>query len=321
MTLRKDKISFTELADLCHELNTLTNRQYRPGHQLVKLFNSLSQFSRSGEFYKNDDQVLRLFSTYNPEHKQTHPYIVDNLAKFIVLPESEKKEALQNFAKQLDEHEQWEWESRRKAKTRRKQHHGKSPAATKYLESPAFTPVAGMNSLSRPTSSATLSSMSSTNTLSSMSSEEPEEMSYLDWEDRVQKMPEHPEEMYGRMEPPQERHQRPYYHRNGGHGAQHFQTQHPYHRGDPAQYPQEWEPTTHCRSGPPAAAARMPSKGKSFHRTTRHISAQLHQSPQEFQEYESVLALDRYEWNDKHYSELVNRLYEDEHLSPYVNAY
>jgi len=334
MTLRKEKITFTELADLCHELNTLTNRQYRPGHQLVKLFNSLSQFSRSGEFYKDDDQVLRLFSTYNPEYKQTLPYIVNNLAKFIVLPESEKKQELQNFAKQLDEHEQWEWESRRKAKTRRKQHHGKSPA--KYLESPAFTPVAGMNSLSRPTSSATLSSMSSTNTLSSMSSEEPEEMGYQQygylrefdpvWEDRVQKMPEHPEEMYGRMEKPQERHQRPYYYRNGGHGAQqHFQTQHPYHRGDPAaQYRQEREPSSHCRSGPPAAAARMPFKGKSIHATTRHISAQLHQSPQErqdFQDHESVLALGRWEWNDKHYSELVNRLYEDEHLSPYVNPY
>jgi len=293
------KISFTELADLCHELNGLTNRQYRPGHQLVKLFNSLSEFSTTGEFYKNDDQVLRLFNAFNPDYKQTHPHIVSNLAKFIVMPENEKKEALQNFAKQLDEHEQWEWESRRKAKTRRKAHHsGRSPSQpSKYLESQPSSaalssmaygnPVAGMSSLSRPTSSATLSSMSSTNTLSSMSSEEPMEdrnmaFRYKDydnsWKDRWQTMTEH--ERYcsemGYMREQQER--------------KHYQ-----------HYPQESEyrTPTEYRTQVDHEAERA-AYGKSFQATNRHISAQLYQPPD--YEYESVLALDRWEWDDKHYS-------------------
>jgi len=309
------KITFTELADLCHELNGLTNRQYRPGHQLVKLFNSLSEFSTTGEFYKNDDQVLRLFNTFNPDYKQTHPHIVSNLAKFIVMPENEKKEALQNFAKQLDEHEQWEWESRRKAKTRRKaHHHGRSPSQpSKCLESPPYNPVAGMSSLSRPTSSATLSSMSSTNTLSSMSSEEPMEdrnMAYRykdfdnSWEDRWQKMTENDryrsEMRY--MREHQERHHYPQFPRE-----KEYRT--------PAEYrtPEYHTPVEH----EPERVAH----GKSFQATNRHISAQLYH-PTDY-EYESVLALDRWDWDDKHYSDLVNRLYDDEdrHLSPYVNFY
>lgn len=312
MSVSKDKISFTELADLCHELNTLTNRQYRPGHQLVKLFNSLSQFSRSGEFYKNEDQVLRLFSTYNPEYKQNHPHIVNQLAKFIVMPELEKKEALQNFAKQLDEHEQWEWESRRKAKTRRKQHHGKSPGMH-FADSPAFAPVSGMNSLSRPSSSTmlssmsstnTLSSMASTNTLSSMSSEEPEDMGFysrefdpVPWkEDRYQHFCEaeqyYPEDNYHGPA----RYRRDFYRDPARH--------HPQYRRE-LPYKQEWERAP--RAG-----------GKSFEATNRHISAQLHDAQRDL-EYDSVLNdYDRWEWDDEHYSELVSRLYDDDHLSPYV---
>jgi len=313
----KNKISFAELAELCHELNTLTNRQYRPGHQLVKLFNSLSHFSRSGEYYKNEDQVLRLFATYSPDYKQTHPYVVTNLAKFILLEGAEKKEALQNFAKQLDEHEQWEWESRRKAKTRRKaHHHGKSPThqPSKYLESPAFTPVAGMSSLSRPTSSATLSSMSSTNTLSSMSSEEPEDLTFRHYpkefdpvwpqEDRWQKMSEH--ERY------QSEYMREQYRRDPG--REYYQHQQRYARE------QEHHAASHY------AQSRMPPayKGKSFAATNRHISSQLYQGPPADMEYDSVLApIDRWEWDDKHYSDLVNRLQydEDRHLSPYVSNF
>jgi hypothetical protein len=310
------KITFTELADLCHELNGLTNRQYRPGHQLVKLFNSLSEFSTTGEFYKNDDQVLRLFNRFNPDYKQSHPHIVSNLAKFIVMPENEKKEALQNFAKQLDEHEQWEWESRRKAKTRRKaHHHGRSPSQpSKYLESPPYNPVAGMSSLSRPTSSATLSSMSSTNTLSSMSSEEPMEdrnMAYRykdfdnSWEDRWQNMNEH-ERYRSEMSYMREHQGRPHYPQ--------FPREKEYRT--PAEYrtpPEYRTPVEH--------ESERAAHGKSFKATDRHISAQLYH-PTDY-EYESVLALDRWDWDDSQYSDLVNRLYDDEdrHLSPYVNFY
>lgn len=298
--MERNRISFTELAHLCQELNALTNRQYRPGHQLVKLFNFLSQFSRSDEFYKDEDQVLNLFATYSPnEYKPTHPCVVTNLAKFIVMPENEKKEALQNFAKQLDEHEQWEWESRRKAKNRRKatKHLGKSPShkATKFSESPQFFPVAGMNSLSRPTSIATISSMSSMNTsLSSMSSEEPEESNFryvhLDpWEKMSllglggEKVAEH-ESYHSEMRESYRRHQHEPQCQNTESGTAHT--------------------------------------GKSFHITNRHISAQLYQSPDH--EYETVLALERWEWNDKHYSDLVNRLDDDEdrHMSPsYVDNF
>jgi len=236
------------------------------------------------------------------------------------MPENEKKEALQNFAKQLDEHEQWEWESRRKAKTRRKAHHqGRSPSQpSKYLESPPSSaalssmaygnPVAGMSSLSRPTSSATLSSMSSTNTLSSMSSEEPMEdrnmaFRYKDydnsWEDRWQTMTEH-ERYRSEMGYMREQRERQRY--------QHYPREPEYRTPTEYRTPVEHE-------------AERAALGKSFQATNRHISAQLYQPPD--YEYESVLALDRWEWDDKHCSDLVNRLYDDEdrHLSPYVNFY
>jgi len=71
--------------------------------------------------------------------------------------------------------------------------------------------------------------------------------------------------------------------------------------------------------------SRMPAyKGKSFAATNRHISSQLYQGPPADMEYDSVLApIDRWEWDDKHYSDLVNRLQydEDRHLSPYVSNF
>jgi len=114
------KVLFIDLAELCRELNTLTNRQFRPGHQLVKLYHALSRFSQVSEYYKDEEQVLQLFNIYNLESKHTHPYVITQLAKIYQLEGEEQKVALAKFANRLDEHEQWEWESRRKAKTRRK---------------------------------------------------------------------------------------------------------------------------------------------------------------------------------------------------------
>lgn len=114
------KVRFIDLAELCRELNTLTNRQFRPGHQLVKLYHALSRFSTVSEYYKDEEQVLQLFNIYNLESKHTHPYVITQLAKIYQADPEDQKVKLTEFANRLDEHEQWEWESRRKAKTRRK---------------------------------------------------------------------------------------------------------------------------------------------------------------------------------------------------------
>jgi len=181
-------VLFSDIAELCHALNNLTNRQYRPGHQLVKLFNSLVKFAQTEEHFKSQEQVEELFGKLELQYKHSHPFIVAQLAAVHSLSLPKQKEKLARLAKQLDDHEQWETESRRKSKTRRKTAHTVSEKTNR--ESPstsvssrkhsasasiARTPELGASatsgadygadfanaSMSRPTSSGTLSSMCS----------------------------------------------------------------------------------------------------------------------------------------------------------------
>lgn len=154
--VRMSGVKYVEIAELCHTLNSLTKRQFRPGHQLVKLYNCLIKFSTISKTYEGAGQLLTLFEAFGLEPKQTHPNVVAELARFCNLGEAQK-EALLCLANQLDNHERWEWESRKKAKTRRKTYHNKKSA--KKAEKRNLQK--NVSKMPRPTSTCTLSSMES----------------------------------------------------------------------------------------------------------------------------------------------------------------
>jgi len=154
-------IRYTELAELCHKLNCSTSKQHRPGHQLVKLYNVLLRLSSEEEFYKGEDNFDELIQKLELEHmmKHSHAFVVKSyLVVAAKLSKEEQTTKLAEFAKKLDDHEKWEYESRRRNKSRRKTSREK----------------VSVKDLSRPTSCESLcglsSSHGSTSTLNSASS-------------------------------------------------------------------------------------------------------------------------------------------------------
>jgi len=147
------RVKIEELAAMCQVLNTLTNRQFRPQLQLVKLHTILIKISSVAQYFESEEEIVKYFEMFHFEYKQNHPYILTTLVGIIRSPQESQKEKMSNFAKKLDEWSQWEWESRRKSKSRRKAHYGRNAVPTKRETMPM-----GMHS------------SASTNTLSSLSS-------------------------------------------------------------------------------------------------------------------------------------------------------
>lgn len=150
------RVKIEELAAMCQVLNTLTNRQFRPQLQLVKLHTILIKISSVAQYFESEEETVKYFDMFHFEYKQNHPYILTKLVEIIRSPQESQKEEMSNFAKKLDEWSQWEWESRRKSKSRRKAHYGRTVPKRESM------PM-GMHS------------SASTNTLSSLSSNSSDE--------------------------------------------------------------------------------------------------------------------------------------------------